>query len=553
MLLNLYIKNFILIEEINLSLSDQFNVFTGETGAGKSLFVDALNFVSGQRSTSSVVGKHDEKCTVEAVFSFNENPSAISLLKEMGLYEDDDVVVFSREMNEQGRSIARINRRVVNLKAVRDVLALTLDIHSQHDTQTLLNEKHHLGLLQSYIHDDFLLNDYQDTYQKYLDKLKEIDALKNTKLDSDELEFSKYILQEIEDLNPSLQDYEALDQELKSLENFEKNKQELDEIESVLTSDVDVLGNLYNLLPLFEKHDALNERYKDVYYQLEDISNEISSINNDFIFDEYEFQALNNRMISYTGLIRKYGSIDALLSKKEELETNIRNADYFEDVLTDLNNELKEIQSNLDEKALVLSNHRKEKAKELEKLIVKELYDLSLENAVFVLSFKEIPYSKMGIDDVVFKISLNKGIEPDNLSKVASGGELSRIMLGLKGVFSDVQSISTLIFDEIDTGVSGKVALKIGEKMTAIAGKKQVISITHLPAVAVCADHHYLISKSESDDSNITEVHLLENKERIEHLAIMMSGSLNPKSISAAKELLEEGKRLNVSTRHISH
>ncbi|HZJ87414.1 MAG TPA: DNA repair protein RecN, partial [Erysipelothrix sp.] len=532
-------------DEINLSLSDQFNVFTGETGAGKSLFVDALNFVSGQRSSASVVGNKGDSSYVEAVFSFKNNEPANALLKELGLYdEEDDVVVFSREMHHNGRSIARINRRVVNLKSIREVLSLVVDIHSQHDTQFLLNEKNHLNLLQDYVHDAALLQDYQDEYHKYQAKLMEIEDLKSSKLDEDELEFSKFILKEIHDLNPSMEDYENLDERLKQLENFESTKQEYQEIENTLTLDTNVLGHLYHLMPIFEKFEKLEEQFKDAYFQLEDISTEISSLNNNFIFDEHEFHELNNRMLNYTQLIRKYGNIDALLKKKEELETSIKNADYFDEVLIDLQNELKAIETTLHKKATKLSSLRKEKALELETSIVKELFDLSLENAVFNIEFKPKEYSLDGIDDVKFMISMNKGMDVSYLSKVASGGELSRVMLGLKVVFSEVQSINTLIFDEIDSGVSGTVAFQIGKKMNAISKTKQVISITHLPAVAACADHHYLIAKEDLDDTTTTHVNLIENDARIEHLAIMMSGNLNEQSLQAAKTLLEEGKRI---------
>ena len=545
MLVNLYIKNFILIDEINLRLSDHFNVFTGETGAGKSLFVDALNFVSGHRSTPQVVGNKGESTYVEAVFSFEHNPKAILLLEEMGLYdESDDMVVFSREMNKSGRSIARINRRVVNLKSVRDLLSLTLDIHSQHDTQYLLNEKNHLHLLQEYIHDSQKLVDYQDTFKAYKAKLEEISALKEDKLDADELAFAKFVLSEIENLNPSLEDYDAIDQQLKYLEDFEANKQILNQIESTLSSKENVLGSLYQLLPHFDHIPELKEQFNDIYYQLEDVAQEITNKNNHFVFDEYEYNRLNDRMLNYTKLIRKYGSLTLLLDKKIELETHVRNADYFDDVLIDLENDLKEIETDLEQKALALSKLRRDKAHLLESEIIKELKDLSLENAVFSVDFQRKDYSSNGIDDVKFMISMNKGMDVAYLSKVASGGELSRVMLGLKVVFSKIQSINTLIFDEIDTGVSGSVAFNIGEKMKQISKIKQVISITHLPAVAVCADHHYLISKEETASTTITHVNLIENKARIEHLATMMMGSINDHSIQAATTLLQQGQAI---------
>lgn len=540
MLQSLYIKNFILIKEIQLELSDNFNVFTGETGAGKSLFVDALGFVSGERSSSSVVGPNDDKAQVEAVFSL-ESSNLIERLKEMGLYDqEDDWIIFNREMNKNGRSVSRINGRIVNLKDVREVLALILDIHSQHDTHYLLDERRHLELLDSFINDDAKLNTYQSIYQEYLNKLAEIEDLENDRLSGDELEFSKFLLEEINELKPSIDDYKETDEKLKSLENFEKHKQTYNQIEDVLSNETNILGDLYNLMTHFSDIDSLNQRFKDVYYELEDIAHNVSRINNDFNFDEYEYQNLNERMSQYTTLIRKYSSIDGLISKKNELETKINNADYYDDILIDLQNDLKEIDQRLNKAANDLSKYRQDKAKGLEKLVIKNLNDLMLENAEFVLEFSKQDYRQNGIDKVKFLISLNKGIQPASLSKVASGGELSRVMLALKVIFSEIQNISTLIFDEIDTGVSGRVAVKIGEKMNDIAKTTQVISITHLPAVAACAKNHYLITKDELSDTNITDVLLIDGVDRIEHLALMMSGIINEDTKNAARKLLEK-------------
>lgn len=543
MLLNLYIKNFILIEEINLTLSDHFNVFTGETGAGKSLFVDALNFVSGERSTSQIVGLHGDASIVEAVFMFKKSDPVTQLLQEMGFdIDSEDVTVFSREMNRSGRSIARINRRVVTLKEIRSVLSLVIDIHSQHDTHALLSARNHLNLLQSYMNDDTYLNQYKETYKEYTNKLKEIDLLNSSVLDADALAFSKFLLKDIETLNPTQEDYDSLDESLKHLENYERNKQDLNTIESALSRDLNIMGSLHELLPLFDNIESLKEQYHDLYYQFEDISHEISHMNDNFIFDEYEFERMNKRMLQYTKMIRKHGTIESLLSKKEELETQIRKAEHYEDFKTDLQNELKEIQLRLENDANKLSQQRQDAAKLLEKDIIKELKDLSLNNAVFEVHFNQIDFNKEGFDQVQFMISMNKGMPVAELSKVASGGELSRVMLGLKVVFSKVQSISTLIFDEIDTGVSGTVAFKIGQKMRQISKEKQVISITHLPAVAVCATDHYLISKEDTDNTSITHVNLMSDEEKEAHLAIMMMGILNEDSINAARKLIEEGK-----------
>ena len=544
MLVSLYIKNFILIEEISVDLSDRFNAFTGETGAGKSLFVDALNFVSGERSTQNVVGTHSDSTYVEAGF-LTDNSNAISILEDMGFEIDpNEVTVFSREMNKNGRSISKINGRVVNQKSVREVLAYVLDIHSQHETQYLMNNSNHIYLLDSFINDDKNLLDYKDAFHAYKEKLEAIEVFKSTQFDAQEIEVAKEVLKELDAFKPSVEDYEITNQSLCEMENFEKTKAVFNKIEDTLSKDTNVLNDLYDLIEPFESIEPLSERYRDLYYQLEDISYEISRMNDGFYFNEYEFENLNNRMDQYTQYIRKYGSVEALLDKQNKYQTMISNVDHYEDFLTDLNNEKEALYHELVKKADVLSNQRKEFALRLETLIVRELHDLMLENAVFKVDIASAAFTEMGQDRVVFMVSMNKGVAVSMLSKVASGGELSRLMLGLKVIFSDIQGISTLIFDEIDAGVSGRVAFRIGEKMKDIAKKAQVISITHLPAVAACADHHFLISKQEHNNVTKTHIAQIQNEARMEHLALMMTGNLNDKSIQAARDILEQGQAI---------
>ncbi len=544
MLVSLYIKNFILIEEISVDLSDRFNAFTGETGAGKSLFVDALNFVSGERSTQDVVGMHSDSAYVEAGF-FTDNSNAISILEDMGFEIDpNEVTVFSREMNKNGRSISKINGRVVNQKSVREVLAYVLDIHSQHETQYLMNNSNHIYLLDSFINDDKNLLDYKDAFHAYKEKLEAIEVFKSTQFDAQEIEVAKEVLKELDAFKPSVEDYEITNQSLSEMENFEKTKAVFNKIEDTLSKDTNVLNDLYDLIEPFESIEPLSERYRDLYYQLEDISYEISRMNDGFYFNEYEFENLNNRMDQYTQYIRKYGSVEALLDKQNKYQTMISNVDHYEDFLTDLNNEKEALYHELVKKADVLSNQRKEFALRLETLIVRELHDLMLENAVFKVDIASAAFTEMGQDRVVFMVSMNKGVAVSMLSKVASGGELSRLMLGLKVIFSDIQGISTLIFDEIDAGVSGRVAFRIGEKMKDIAKKAQVISITHLPAVAACADHHFLISKQQHNNVTKTHIAQIQNEARMEHLALMMTGNLNDKSIQAARDILEQGQAI---------
>lgn len=543
MLVSLYIKNFILIEEMRVDLSDTFNAFTGETGAGKSLFVDALNFVSGERSSASVVGPKSDKAYVEAAFIINHETS-LNILKNLGFDGLDEIQVFSREMQDNGRSISRINGRVVNLKSIKDVLESIIDIHSQHETQYLMHNGHHIHLLDKFINDKIALESYQTAYKKYLDKRVEIEDFEKNQYSSTDIILLKEALEEIHLLNPSIEDYEETDMTLKEMENFESAKSNLNSIEAVLTKDEDVLGSLHGLMDKFQDWDQLNERFKEAYYLLEDVSYEISKKNDALYFSEYEFEHLNQRMAQYTQLIRRYGSLDELLVKQVEMQNIMNNIDHYADILIDLKNELKLIYDDMVDKADKLRSLRQEYAINLEHAVQSQLKDLMLENGVFKVHFDPVDFNQYGQDRVVFMVSMNKGMAVSELSKVASGGELSRLMLGLKVIFSKIQGTETLIFDEIDAGVSGRVAFKIGEKMKAISKNAQVISITHLPAVAACADHHYQISKHEIEDKTITKIELMSQADRIDHLAIMMTGSLDEKSIGAAQETLLKGQSL---------
>lgn len=543
MLVQLSINNFVLIHNITIDLSNKFNAFTGETGAGKSLFVDALNFVSGGRSSASIIGKSSDSASVEAVFELDDSSLAYNFLVEHNLLEKgDNLVVLNRVMNEGGRSISRINNRIVNLSTIRECVSYILDIHSQHETQYLLNERNHIKLLDDYMGNRDVLDTYQSIYKAYTLKLKEIEDFKEKQFNHDQLEFSKFLLADIYKVKPSIEDYNDIKTRLKILDNFEKHKAKLDYMDSVLVGSDNVVGKLYDLIDDISMYPELEQSFKDAYFQLEDISQQVSSLNRELVFDDREFNELNQRLVSYNQLIRKYGSIEGVMDKKRDLETQINQIDHFAELLEDLENDSKQLYKQLEESASLLSNKRKEAAERLETDILHELSDLMLENTQFKIVFSPLSFNSLGNEEVSFYISLNKGMDLAPLVKVASGGELSRLMLGLKVIFSRIQGISTLIFDEIDTGVSGKVAKRIGEKMRELSMDAQVISITHLPTVAAFSHHQYLISKEDEANDTITSVSLLDTKERINNLALMIAGNTDADTIKAAENLLKEGQ-----------
>ncbi|AMC93335.1 hypothetical protein AOC36_04895 [Erysipelothrix larvae] len=545
MLVNLYIKNYILIQELSVSLSDRFNVFTGETGAGKSLVVDALNFVTGERSKSSVVGKHGNRALVEASFSVSPTSSFYKELELLGYIEsEDDLVIVSREISKDGRNVCRINGRTVNVSTMKDVLSKTLDIHSQHETQYLLNTTHQLKLLDMYLNDSKYLQHYQETFHKYKQIVDEIHRLKTTTLSGYELEFAKTQLNEIEAFKPSSDEYEAIRLEIKQLDDYEKNKSLLNDIESTLTGSKDVLGSLFSIKDHFNMLSDLKEGFDDVYYRLEDISYQVSKINSETSFDAIVYEKLQDRLYKYNQMIRKYLSLEGLFEKKKELETMIHAVEHHDQLMEDLDIELKKVEDLLAQDARLLRNARVDASKRLIQEVVGQCRDLMLENVRFDISFDDIDYSESGKDRIVFMVSMNKGEALQPLASAASGGELSRVMLAMKVIFSKLQGITTLVFDEIDTGVSGKVSLKIGEKMKTISKDTQVLTITHYGTVAACAHNHYLIEKSEDHDHTITSVKRLKTKERVHELALMMSGNEEEASLLAASQLFEQGQSL---------
>lgn len=542
MLNHITIHNFVLIKDIQIDLSDQFNVFTGETGAGKSLLVDALNFVAGERSSVKVVGPHDSKARVEVGLSFKLNHHIQDKLKDLDLFEEDGSLIVSREMTLEGRNVSRINGRMANLSIVRDLFSGILDVHSQHETQYLLDAKNHRMLVDHYA--KLEMGNFDLAYAEYKTKSKIYRDLLKSEFNPSEIEFAQFQLDELDKLNPSIEDFEMLERKIDDLKNFERFKSVLNTAESTLNYQPGLVGSFYDLVHSLKVLNDVDffERFNDVYLQLEDLRDELVGRNDDLNFDAYEFDALQVRMLAYTTLRRKYGSIEAMIEKRDSLMTQIHNSSNYDDVLEDARIEMESARKKAYLLAQGLSEDRRKSALELEASVLVQLHDLMLDQAQFVIDFKEKEMDSKGIDDVTFYVSMNKGMALEPMSAVASGGELSRLMLGLKVIFSQIYGISTLVFDEIDTGVSGRVGMMMGSKMKALSKISQVLTITHLPSVAACADFHYLISKDHGDLETITSVDLISDESRTDHLALIMSGKVSDASRLAAIELLNEGQ-----------
>ncbi len=548
MLTNLYIKNFILIDELNIDFSDGFNVFTGETGAGKSIFIDGISCLVGSKLTSSVIKNGQDKAVIEGVFTVNDRLS--QKLKEAG-YDDDSFIV-TREITKDGKSTIRLNQRVTTLSFVRDCLAQEVDIHCQHDNQYLLNDKYHLSLLDNYCQINDKLDELKSLYKSYKDIVKEYDKLNETTFNQSQLEIIKYQLNELEKLNLNDENEdEHLQEQLKSISEIEKNQKTIEKIEDLFNGDEGILSQLYEFTKLADNLnslDGIQDKIKDIvdaYYNISDDYEQISRSLKQNSIDQDQVEELNQRLFDLQRAKRKYNtSLSGLIELKNDLVKQIESYDNKDFILSKLAKQKEEVYKKYEKEALKIRDIRKEKAKQLDQTIAEQLKDLSLPNAKFETVFSEDDPTDKGLDKVIFMISMNKGLPLQPLNKVASGGELSRLMLGLKVIFAKLQGTSLIIFDEIDTGVSGAVALNIGVKMANLAKSIQVFSVTHLPSVAACGQNHYLISKSSNEFTTTSNIHKLNEEERIEQLALMANASLTDNAKIAAKELLEKARSL---------
>ncbi len=547
MLNSLYIKDFILIDELNIDFKDDFSVFTGETGAGKSIFIDCIGCLIGNQLNVSMIRKNCEKTIIEGSFEVDNNLKI--KLKEAG-YDDEQFIV-TREINTDGRSITRLNQRATTLSFIKECLTDYVDIHCQHDNQYLLNDKYHLTLLDQYCQFDEKLENLNNLYNKYNNLKKEYEKLTSTTFNEAQLEFIEYQLRELENLDiTDIEEDVKIQNKLKAISELEKQQKTIDEMKHLFTED-GILDKLYTFTKLahnLSNFDDLQENIENIintYYSIED---DYQTIVNKLDFDTSsadEIDFLNSRLFDLQRAKRKYNaSLKQLLEIKEDLDNQIKAYNNKEAVLAELLKEQKQAYMKYYEYAVEISNIRKNKALQLTKEILQELKDLSLENAQFEVLLEQTNPTSKGIDSAKFMISMNRGMPLQPLNKVASGGELSRLMLGLKVIFSKIQGSKLIIFDEIDAGVSGYTALNIGVKMAKLAKEIQVFSVTHLPGVAACGKYHYLICKLETEDSTSSIVKQINDEKRIEQLAILSSSTVSKTSISAAKELLEKAQKL---------
>ena len=538
MIEQLSVKDYVLFESCDIDFTNGMSVITGETGAGKSLLIDAIGYLSGDRIKSNVIRKGKDKAVLSMVLTSNEEVNAI--LEENG-FDTEDQVIISRTILNNNKSTVRINQTVTTLSFVRKIVNLLVDIHSQMDTYRLMDTKLQIELLDSYANTNGLKEQVKQAYNHYSNVLNELDTLKNEEFSDAELEFLTAQLDEIENANVKENEMDELEEQIHEATHWFKNKEDLSESLYEMDKENGALDSLYMLYKQASKSPVLNayeDSFKNLYYSLQNIDEELKNIRDNHSNDALDLDSLQSRQYQIKKLYRKYGgSFVSLQETKQGIMDKIDRIIHRQDVFDKLEKEKVEAFKTYMDLAEKLSRKRKSVFKELEKNVMTHCKDLMLENARFKISSIEKKPSSNGIDDIEFLVSMNPGQDFSSLSLSASGGELSRLMLALKVVFQATNGIETIIFDEIDTGVSGKVALAMGAKMKALSKNYQVLCITHLASVAVHADTHYLVEKIVKNNETITTVHELAQDEKISELAIMTSGQASDSAKASMQDL----------------
>ena len=550
MLVTLNVKNFAIIDNIQIDFENGLTVLTGETGAGKSLIIDAISLLFGERASNELIRHGEQKATIEGVFSNYDN-KIIEYLQEYNIeYDENEFLIIKRELYQSGKSICKINNQTISLNQLKQVSEFIGDIHSQLETFGLINPKNYLSFLKNDEIDNLLIN-YSNELKQYKKYVSELNDLEN-KITENSLkeDYLKYQLNELDKANLSIEEEIELSNELKILSNSEKMKTLISTIKDSFDNN-DLLSNLYESISAFDKLSSFDERFNELkkiteeaYYNLEDVSNNKLLSNSLYDFDERRFNEINDRLGLYSDLKRKYKkNISELIEYQNKLRLDLENIGNFDLLKDNLNKNIVKSYNNTLDYAKRISQLRKNNAIIIENTIKEHLLDLQLNNAKFEILFNEtneIIFNKDGIDSIDFLVSFNKGEPLKPLSKTASGGELSRFMLALKTILGDKLPMQTKIFDEIDSGVSGNIAYSIGKKLKNISKNSQVLCITHLPQVASLADNHLKISKDVIDNRTFTKIKLLSYEERINEIASMISNNnISEASLKYAEELLK--------------
>ncbi len=556
MLERLIIENIALIERMDVELGSGFTVLTGETGAGKSIIIDAVNLALGSRASRELISYGKQKARVEAFFNIGDTPAVVTLLDELEIPHDDEMLSLVREITVQGRSTCRVNGVVVQLSALKVISSLLVDVHGQHEHQSLLDEKNHIGVIDSHMADEIrpLVEKVGRIYEEHAGVCSELNSGHMSEAERERrIDILNYQIKEISkaELSPDEED-EILD-ELKVLANSERISDALNGSMELFNGDHGAVGivrdaadALNDISKFSTRYSEVAERLDNLYYELEDISYAVRDLSLSAEYDPHRLNLLESRLDVINTLKHKYGrTVAEVLTFKAEAEAELARLTGSAEIRAELIKRRDAIASAYFDAASRLTSARKRSAQMLCELAEAQLKMLGMKNARLEAEFS-VPDGDLhpnGVDDAAFMLSANAGEPPKPLSKVASGGELSRIMLALKTVISDADGIPTLIFDEVDTGISGSTANTVGQRMALIAKRHQVLCVTHLPQIAAFADRHFLVNKREADGRTVTTLKLLDDGERAAELArIIGSDASSGAAIAHAQELINRAK-----------
>ncbi len=545
MLKSLRIKNFAIIDDVQIEFEKGFNVFTGETGAGKSIIVTALSYLFKGRSDSSLVRNGYDKAIIEGVFLIDDENLKLELNNQDIDLEDE--IIIKRVIGKDNHSSIKINESAVTLNFLTSLLSKYVDIHSQKDSQYLFNTSNQLQVFNRYCNIQDKLDEYKVLYDNYKKIDDEYNNLLNNVYNEREIEFFKFDLDELENANLRLDEQEELLEKEKLLKSREKYLSVLNNALNIYNKDSGLKEEFYELVNSLNIQDEqisdIKDKLNSLYYDVQDQLDRLDDILNKFNDADLNVEEIEERLFTYSKLSRKHKTdTKGLIALKEDLKAKVESFENRDLVISSKQKQRQEAYDLAYASAKEISKIRIKKANELSKDIKKETDDLLLNNCLFNVDIKEKELSSNGIDQIEFLISMNKGEELKPLKNVASGGEVSRLLLALKAVFVRLSNTDLLILDEIDTGVSGKVGLKMGEKISKISRNCQVLCITHLASVAACANSHFYIYKQDTNNKTTTRIKKLDEDEIIKELANISSSSNDDNAIMAAKDLYIKAK-----------
>lgn len=536
MITTLHIKNIGIIEDLSIDLNKGLNILTGETGAGKTLIIDSLQIISGGRFSKEMIRKGETNSFVELCMYEPESEKS-----------EEGNIIISREINANGKNMCKINGRMATVNELKEFMSNFIEIHGQNDNQNLLDNRKHITYLDNFSGEKLQKN--KEEYEKLYEERNQIkqelkDNFGDEKEKQRKLDLLQYQVNEIEEAKLKLEEETELEEKRKIMSNAEKISDNLNEADNLISENsIDTISMAIRALEkienIDEKYEKVSGSLKTIYYELQELSRDISSYTKDIYFDEEERNYIEERLNLIYSLKRKYGnSIEEILKYSEETKKEIAHIENLEEYNNKLRKRQKEIENQMDELAKQMNQIRQENARSLSKQINQELIDLEMKNAKINIhiDYKE-EYYKTGKDVVTFYIATNVGENEKELSKIASGGEMSRIMLAIKKVLAETDKMPVLVFDEIDTGISGKAANSVAKKLKAISKKHQVMCISHLPNIAAVADHNYFISKNVKQERTSTQIRLLKENEVIEEIARISSGEVNEVTLKYATEL----------------